>query len=124
MKILTALVISYSIHISIDGVVAGTYIILALLGMNVFLTVYSASVLMGTFVYILKNPDMSADILTKNSVSDEMGLQLLIRLMLLACVYHIYSLGYHLFAGIALTTVFISVLSNIVQLFMNQEIPE
>jgi hypothetical protein len=104
----TAAIVSFSLYLSLQGIISGTYILLFILGINVFLVLYTASLL--SVLYITKTTD---DQLQNSLIkgNEDISLKIILRLMLLISVYHIYTLGYVFFAGAATITVLISLFS-------------
>jgi hypothetical protein len=110
----TAAIVSFSLYLSLQGIISGTYILLFILGVNVFLVLYTASLL--SVLYITKSKDEQF----QNSLikgNEDISLKIILRLMLLISVYHVYVLGYTFFAGAATVTVLISLFSCILITF-------
>jgi hypothetical protein len=101
--IFVAITISGSIWYSMQGIAAATYVLLTLLSFNMLATVFIASAMLGLK---LDRPQ----ILSKEQ---QLNSTFLIRLMLLASVWHLYTLGYVFIAGAFMVTVIISLLTII-----------
>jgi hypothetical protein len=113
VSIITAAVIGGSLYLSLQGAVWATNIILGLLLINVSIVALSISSIAGfQRVFLLNAKDRLED-LDKTWQKTETGVLILLRLFLLLSVWHIYTLGYVFFAGVAGTTVFMSLVITV-----------
>ena len=105
--VILSIILACSLFFSIEGFVFGTYILITILSLNVVLVAFSATVLMGLQVYMLEN---SGNFLANIKAKDKGDhvFKFIIRLMLLVSVWHLYTVGYVFFSGVAATTVLIS----------------
>lgn len=117
MTLILAAAISASLYFSLQGVIAGTYFLLFVLGLNVLMVSYSATVFAGLYRHIMKNSDEYLQTALAKRTDTNEGIQFLIRAMLLVSVYHVYTLGYVFFAGVASVTVVISLVSTVLNAF-------
>lgn len=113
VSIITAAVIGGSLYLSLQGAVWATNIILGLLLINVSIVALSISSIAGFQRVFLLNAKDRLDDLDKNWQKTETGVLILLRLFLLLSVWHIYTLGYVFFAGVAGTTVFMSLIITV-----------
>jgi hypothetical protein len=104
-----------SLWLSISGEILGTYFILGLLGINVGLVIWNTSTTMGLLNTLLKtSSDQNEQEKTK---SQDQVISLFIQLMMLACVWHIFTLEtYVFFSGVATVTALITVLVTVFKL--------
>lgn len=109
IQIIVALLIAVSLYLSVGGALWATNFILFLLGVNVALVLYSISIVAGFQKTLLMNPEKRIEELKAYAEKVDTKTLLLLRGFLLLCVWHIYMIGYLLFAGIAGTTVTISI---------------
>jgi hypothetical protein len=113
ISIITAAVIGGSLYLSLHGAVWATNVILGLLAINVSIVALSISSIAGfQRVFLLNAKDRLED-LDKSWKKTETGVLILLRLFLLLSVWHIYTLGYVFFAGVAGTTVFMSLVITV-----------
>ena len=107
--ILMAIFIAGSLYFSMEGVIYGTYAILFVLGFNVISITYSSIIFLGLYKYMIRSKKtfFQTDLPANKDF-------ILIRFMLIICVYHIYTLGYIFFAGVALVTAVIALFSYII----------
>jgi hypothetical protein len=118
IHVATAAIVCLSLHLSLQGIVSGTYVLLFLLGMNVLLVSYSSAVVSGFYRYIFKNSNTDSQLkIILNKKRDSIGLQAIVRIMLLLSVYHVYTIGYIFFAGLAAATVTISFVASLLTIF-------
>lgn len=117
VSIITAAVIAGSLYLSLHGAVWATNVILGLLVINVSIVALSISSIAGfQRVFLLNAKDRLED-LDKTWQKTETGVLILLRLFLLLSVWHIYTLGYVFFAGVAGTTVFMSLVITVFRAF-------
>lgn len=112
MHIFVAAVMAFSLWLSLQGVVSGTYVIITLLVLNIFSVVLNVAVMLGADISKIDLKINETNILKQQTTN--LPVMFLVRMMFLAGVWHIYTLGYALLAGAALVTVTISALSIIV----------
>lgn len=93
---------------SLQSMIIGTYVLLLVLSLNIFFIILSSSI----FISALKI-DIEDSVIDKS----ELLTKFLVRLLFLLSVWHLYSIGYVFFAGIALATVIITILSIIFSVF-------
>lgn len=110
--ILTATIMAASIWFSLQGIVSGTYVIITLLGLNIFFVILYAATMLGADISKIDFKINETDILKQQTM--DLPVMFLVRMMFLAGAWHIYTLGYALLAGAALVTVTINALSIIV----------
>ncbi len=115
--IFTAAVITVSLYFSLQGVITGAYILLCLLGLNIMLVSYSAAVFSGLYKHIMKNSEEYLGTILNKETNKDAKLKFIVRLMLLLSVYHIYTIGYVFFAGMAAVTVSISLIGSMLNMF-------
>lgn len=116
-SIILAAFVSVALYYSLQGAIWGTYAILFVLSLNVFMIVFGVSLLTGLQrTYLLKAKERLKD-LDETDAKTNSSAVFLVRIILLACVWHIYTLDYVLFAGIAATTVVTSLLVLIIKIF-------
>jgi hypothetical protein len=116
MTLILAITISASLYFSLQGAIAGTYVLLFILGLNVLMVSYSASIFGGLYHCIMKNSEeYLQSVIAKRGENNE-GSQFLIRAMLLVSVYHVYTLGYIFFSGVATVTVTIALVSTVLNI--------
>jgi hypothetical protein len=111
IHILNALLVSTMIILSIYGSLFATYTLIVILFINIILVIYTSSVISGFFPFILKNNEKYLNI-PNNSRPDPIMLFLL-RCILLVAVYQIYIQGYVFLAGLATSTVIISIFDSL-----------
>ena len=109
---IVAAIMAFSIWLSLQGIASGTYVILTLLGLNIFFVALVASTVLGADVSKVAIKANETELLKQRNTN--LSAMFLVRLMYLASVWHIYTLGYVLLAGAALVTVTINALSIIV----------
>lgn len=107
---IVALLIVSSLYLSMGGALWATNFILCLLGLNVVLILYSIVFFAGFQKTLLMNAEKRIEELKAYAEKVDTKTLLLLRGLLLLCVWHVYMLGYAVFAGIAGTTVTISIL--------------
>jgi hypothetical protein len=117
ISILTAATIATSLYFSMQGAMAATYIIIALLGMNIMLVTFSSATLVGMRKHMLKNPENYLKKTLENR--EDPLIHVLIRLMLLVGVYQVFLLGYVFFAGAATVSLTISIIAGVWEWFDN-----
>ena len=107
--ILTAAVMAASIWFSLQGVIAGTYVIFTLLGLNILLVSFYAAVALGMSM-------SKVDINVKVSEKQEQNLSVmfLVRLMFFAAAWHVFTLGHVALAGAAFVTITINTLTLVI----------
>jgi hypothetical protein len=116
-SIILAAFVSVALYFSLQGAIWGTYAILFVLSLNVFMIIFGVSLLTGLQrTYLLKAKERLKD-LDESDAKTNSSAVFLVRIILLACVWHIYTLDYVLFAGIAATTVVTSLLVLIIKIF-------
>ena len=108
---IVAAVMAFSLWLSLQGITSGTYVIITLLGLNIFFVALYATIMLGTDASKI-DVKINDNVLKHRNAN--LPVMFLIRLMFLAGVWHIYTLGYVLLAGAALVTVTINALSIIV----------
>jgi hypothetical protein len=108
--IIVASVIAGSLYLSMSGALWATNIIIGILCLNVFLVIYSIAIVVGFQKTLLKNPEKRIEELKAFTERSDARTLILIRILLLLGVWHLYTLGYVLFAGITATTVIISIM--------------
>jgi hypothetical protein len=114
IHVTTAAIVCFSLYLSLQGVVSGTYVLLFLLGMNILLVSYSSAVISGFYRYMFKAANTDSHLKTiLDKKRDSIGLQAIVRIMFLLSVYHIYTIGYIFFAGLAAVTVTISFVASL-----------
>ena len=124
ISIITAAVIAGSLYLSLHGAVWATNVILGLLLVNVCIVALSISSIAGFQRVFLLNAKERLEDLDKSWQKTETGVLILLRLLLLVSVWQIYTLGYVFFAGVAGTTVFMSLVITVfraVDMAKNQE---
>lgn len=107
---IVALLIVSSLYLSMGGALWATNFVLFLLGLNVVLVLYSIVFVAGFQKTLLLNAEKRIEELKAYAEKVDTKTLLLLRGLLLLCVWHVYMLGYAVFAGIAGTTVTISIL--------------
>ena len=109
MHVFVAAAMAFSLWLSLQGVIAGTYVIFTLLGLNILLVSFYASVALAMGM-------SKVDINEKVSEKQEQNLSvmILVRLMLFAAAWHVFTLGYVLLAGAAFVTITINTLTLVV----------
>ena len=112
MHTIVAAVMAFSLWISLQGIASGTYVIITLLGLNIFFVALYAAIMLGANVSKIDVKVNETELLKQRN--SNLPVMFLVRLMFLAGVWHIYTLGYVLLAGAALVTVTINALSIIV----------
>lgn len=110
MPIIVAAVIAASLYLSANGVLWAAQLLIAILATNILLVIYSIAFLGGFQKTMLKNSEKRIKELEEAYERHDHRTVILIRLLLLIAVWHLYTLGYVLFAGVAGTTVAISLL--------------
>jgi hypothetical protein len=111
ISVILAAFIATSLYFSLQGVVWGTYAILFVLSLNVIMVVFAMSILTGLQRTYLMEADKRIKELNEADANTNAPAVFLVRLILLACVWHIYTLDYVLFAGISGVTVITTLLS-------------
>jgi len=108
MSVILAAIIGGSLYLSVHGALWATHIIIGILSLNILLVSFSVTIFMGFQKTLLANPDKRLEELrVANSNIPEL---FLLRLFMLACIWHLYTIGYVFFAGIAVTAVTLSIL--------------
>jgi hypothetical protein len=115
ISIITAAVIGGSLYFSLSGALWATHVIMFILGLNVILVLYSVSIVAGLQRTLLRNPEKRIEELRASAKRIDLGTLILLRIFLLVCAWHVYSLGYILFAGITFTTVTISLVISLLR---------
>lgn len=110
IQIIVASLIAGALYLSMGGALWATNFIIGILSINVFLVLYSITFVAGFQKTLLKNPEKRIEELKASAERNDAGTIILVRILLLLGVWHLYTLGYILFAGIAATTVIISIL--------------
>ena len=110
INIIVATVIAGSLYLSMGGALWATNIIIGILCLNVFLVLFSIVIVVGFQKTLLKNPEKRIEELKAFTERSDARTLILIRILLLLGVWHLYTLGYVLFAGITATTVIISIM--------------
>ena len=109
IQIIVASLIAGSLYLSMGGTLWATNFILIILGISTALVIYSIALVVGFQKTLLMNPEKRIEELKAYAEKVDTKTRLLLRGFLLLCVWHIYTLGYVLFAGIAGTCVTISI---------------
>jgi hypothetical protein len=117
----TSLVISIALWFSMQGVLPATYIILGILGLVCFLTVYTSVVTIGMIRHIVYNPDQYIEALQERAAKDDPKLRILLHLIYFVATYHIFLLGYSVMAGAVAASVSIVLFSTIVEAMFNKQ---
>jgi mannose/fructose/N-acetylgalactosamine-specific phosphotransferase system component IID len=116
-SIILAAFVSVALYFSLQGAIWGTYAILFVLSLNVFMIIFGVSLLTGLQrTYLLGAKERLKD-LDETDAKTNSSAVFLVRIILLACVWHVYTLDYVLFAGIAATTVVTSLLVLFIKIF-------
>lgn len=110
IQIIVAIIIAGSLYLSMAGALWATNVIIGILVLNIFLVLYSITIVAGFQRTLLKNPEKRIEELKASAERIDTGTLVLLRIFLLVGVWHLYTLGYVLFAGVAATTVTISIL--------------
>lgn len=110
IQIIVAVIIAGSLYMSMAGALWATNVIIGILVLNVFLVLYSITIVAGFQRTLLKNPEKRIEELKASAERIDTGTLVLLRIFLLVGIWHLYTLGYVLFAGVAATTVTISIL--------------
>jgi len=113
ISVIVAAAIGCSLYFSMNGALWATQVIIAILAMNVFLVLYSLVLTIGFQRTLLQNPQKRIEELDVASAKMDVPVILLLRVFLLICVWHLFTLGYVFFAGMAATTVGISMLITV-----------
>jgi hypothetical protein len=109
-SVIIAAIIGGSLYLSAQGMFWATNVIFCILILNVLLILYSVSVTTGLQRTLLMNAEKRIQELDESLGKMNMPAIFLIRVFLLLCVWHLYTLGYIFFAGVAATTVTMSLL--------------
>lgn len=109
---IVAAVMAFSLWLSLQGIVSGTYVIITLLGLNIFFVALYAAIVLGAQVSRVDIQINQTELL--NQKNTNLPVMFLVRLMFLIGVWHVFNLGYVFLAGAALVTVTINTLSIIV----------
>ena len=109
IQIIIAAVILGNLYLSIGGYLWATNAIIAILALSAALVLYSIAIVVGFQKTILMNSEKRIEELKTYAEKVDTRTLFILRAFLLLCVWHIYTLGYVLFAGIAGTTVTISI---------------
>lgn len=120
ISIIIAAILGGSLYLSANGVLWATNVIIVMLSLNVFMIVLSSSVVAGMQRSMLLNAENRIKQLDETLSKTNVPVLFLTRLFLVVCVWHLYTLGYLFFAGIAATTVSMSLL---VLLFRSFDVP-
>lgn len=110
MSVILAAIIGGSLYFSVNGLLWATQIIIGILSLNIFLVAVSVSTFMGFQKTLLANPQKRLEELRLTEEKTDVSVLLLLRFFMLACAWHLYTIGYVFFAGIAVTTVTLSIL--------------
>lgn len=122
IHVILALVIAASLYLSTGGALWATNIIIGILTVNVVLVVLSITTVAGFQKTLLMNPEKRIKELKSHAERVDVETLLLLRIFLLLGIWHLYTLGYVLFAGVAVTTVTISIIVMLFRSFdMAQE---
>jgi hypothetical protein len=113
-QIFSALFISSMIILSIYGNLYATYALIGVLSINVVLIIYTSSIIIGFFKFILKNNEKYLNIVNVNT--GDHVISFLIKCILLIAIYQIYIQDYVFLAGLATSTVMISLLESMIKL--------
>jgi hypothetical protein len=119
IHVILALLIASSLYLSMGGAIWATNIIIGILVLNITLVVLSITTVVGFQKTILMNAEKRIGELDSYAEKMDTSTLLLLRVLLLLGVWHLYTLGYILFAGIAGTTVIISI---IIMLFSSLDV--
>jgi hypothetical protein len=115
ISIILAAILGGSLYLSLHGALWATHVIIFFLTLNVVLVAYSMTVVAGLQRTLLLNAEKRIEELDKMAINTDVPVMLLLRVFLLVCVWHLYTLGYAFFAGVAATTVLISVLVTLLR---------
>lgn len=110
IQIIVAAILAGSLYLSMAGFLWATNVIIGVLALNILFVLYSVSIVAGFQRTLLKNPEKRIEELNVSAERSDAKTILLLRFFLLVGVWHLYTLGYALFVGIAATTVTISIL--------------
>lgn len=106
IEIFFALLYVGGLYFSSNGIVLGTYVLFALLGIHVVMIILASSAALATDVEVDKDaPDPNAK------------MNLLLQLFIVASAFHLYQIGYALFAGIVVASVTIAFITNTLSMF-------
>jgi len=110
-SILASIVIAGSIWFSMEGVIAGTYILLFILGTNLLLTSIASAVFIGMKIN-------KTDLEEQYAIDDKnLNVRFLVQLMLAVGVWHLFQVGYVFLSGVFLVSISISILATIFRFF-------
>jgi hypothetical protein len=113
-SVFTSSIIAIALWFSMQGVLPATYVILGILGLVCFLTVYTAVIATGMMKHILHNAEQYIEAIQEKPLKDDPRLRFLLHLIYFVATYHIFLMGYTFIAGICVICVLIIFLSNIV----------
>ena len=113
ISVIVAAIIGSSLFFSLNGAIWATYVIIGILCLNVSLVFYSLALTTGFERTLLQNPQKRIEELDASAAKTDFPVILLLRVFLLVCVWHLFTIGYVFFAGIAATTVGISLFITI-----------
>lgn len=110
-----AAIIGGSLYLSLGGTLWATQILIGLIVINISLVLLSVATVIGFQKTMLMKSEKRLAELKENSDRIDVGTVLLLRILILFGVWHIYTLGYIFFAGIAATTVCLSIVIMLLQ---------
>jgi hypothetical protein len=120
VNVILALLLGGSLYYSLAGVAFATNIIIVILLLSVVLTTYSIVILGGFHRTILMSAQEHLELINTASTKTNFPVIILLRGLLTACVWHLYTLGFVFFAGVAATTVTISLVITIFMMIDNR----
>lgn len=113
MSVILAAILGGSLYFSMQGAILATNILIGILSINIALVAFYTPIIIGFQKSILMNAKEKLAKIEETSQKVDVKVLILLRVFLLVCVWHLYMMGYVLFAGIAGTTAVISLLISV-----------
>lgn len=113
MSVMLAAILGGSLYFSMQGAILATNILIGILSINIALVAFYTPIVIGFQKSILMDAKEKLAKIEETSQKVDIRVLILLRVFLLVCVWHLYMMGYVLFAGIAGTTAVISLLISV-----------
>lgn len=113
MSVILAAILGGSLYFSMQGAILATNILIGILSINTALVAFCTPIVIGFQKSILMDAKEKLAKIEETSQKVDIKVLILLRVFLLVCVWHLYMIGYVLFAGIAGTTAVISLLISV-----------
>jgi hypothetical protein len=113
IEVILALLFVGSIYASMNGILAGTYILFTLIAIHISTVIFISSVMIGTS---LAKSDSKKE---KTAPETSARVKFLMQLFVAVAGYHLFTLGYMLIAGMLIVTIPIAFFSNLISVKVN-----